>query len=50
MRIVPGAKSLGELNSPIVASTFFNAVHLFPKDIMFTYEGAKLVSCHGTIF
>jgi len=30
-----------------VASTFFSAVHLFPKDLMSEHGGAKLVSCPG---
>ena len=28
-----------------VASTFFNTVHLLPKDLRFEHGGAKLVSC-----
>jgi len=30
-----------------VASTFFNTVHLLPKDPRFEHGGAKLVSCPG---
>jgi len=30
-----------------VATTFFNIVHLLPKDLRFEHEGAKLVSCPG---
>jgi len=28
-----------------VTSTFFNTVHLLPKDLRFEYGGAKLASC-----
>jgi len=31
----------------IVASTFFNAVHLLPKELRFEYGGAKPVYCPG---
>jgi len=30
-----------------VTSTFFNTVHLFPKDLRFEHGGAKLASCPG---
>jgi len=30
-----------------VTSTFFNAVHLLPKDLKFEHDGAKLASCPG---
>jgi len=30
-----------------VESTFFNTIHLLPKDLMFEHGGAKLVSCPG---
>ena len=30
-----------------VASTFFNTVHLLPKDLRFEHWGAKLASCPG---
>jgi len=30
-----------------VTSTFFNSVHLLPKDLRFKYGGAKLASCPG---
>jgi len=30
-----------------VASTFFNAVYLLPKDLRFEHGGAKLASCPG---
>jgi len=30
-----------------VASSFFNRVHLLPKDLMFEHGGAKLASCPG---
>jgi len=42
-RITAGApKSLNN-----IASTFFNAVYLLPKDLRFEHGGAKLVSCRG---
>ena len=28
-----------------VTSTFFNAVHLLPKDLKFEHDGAKIASC-----
>jgi len=31
----------------IVTSTFFNTVHLLPKDLRFEHGGAKLASCPG---
>jgi len=38
----------GALKSPNSAtSSFFNTVHLFPKDLKFEHGGAKLVSCPG---
>jgi len=38
----------GALNSPnIVASSFFNTVHLLPKDPRFERGDAKLASCPG---
>jgi len=45
----PGVKSLREPpKSPNnVTSTFFNTVHLRPKDLRFEHKGAKLVSCSG---
>jgi len=44
-----GAKSLWVApKSPNnVTSTFFNAVHLLPKDLSFEHGGAKLASCPG---
>jgi len=30
-----------------VTSTFFNTVHLLPKDLSFEHGGAKLASCPG---
>ena len=30
-----------------ITSTFFNAVHLLPKDLRFEHRGAKLASCPG---
>jgi len=32
-----------------ITSTFFNTVHLFPKDLRFEHGGAKLASYPGTI-
>jgi len=42
-----GAESLrGALKTPNnVASTFFKAVHLLPKDLRLKHGGAKLASC-----
>jgi len=41
-----GTKSLrGTPNN--VTSTFFNSIHLHPKDLRFEHEGAKLASCTG---
>jgi len=40
---LPGAPK----NSSIVTSTFFNAVHLLPKDLRFEHGGAKHASCPG---
>jgi len=43
-----GAKSLRAPPSPNnVTSTFFNAVHLLPKDLNCEHGGAKLASCPG---
>ena len=45
---VPSNKSLGALKSPYnVAGTFFNTLHLLPKDLRFEHGGAELVSCPG---
>ena len=43
----PGTEWLrGALKRPInVTCTFFNTVHLLPKDLRFEYGGAKLASC-----
>ena len=30
-----------------VTSTFFNTVHLLPKDLGFEHGGAKVASCYG---
>jgi len=39
------------LNAPkspnIITSTFFNTIHLLPKDIRFEHGGAKLTYCPG---
>jgi len=32
-----------------VTSTFFNTVHLLPKDLRFKHGGAKLAYCPGAI-
>jgi len=47
--LVPAVPNqLGAPKSPDnVVSTFFNAVHLLPKDLTIEYWGAKLVSCPG---
>jgi len=44
-----GAKSLRvALKSPNnVTNTFFNAVHLLPKDLRFKHGDAKLTPCPG---
>jgi len=44
-----GAESLrgAPKSSSNVTSTFFNAVHLLPKDFSFEHGGAKLASCPG---
>jgi len=34
-------------NPNSVTRTFFNAVHLLPKDLRFEYGGAKLAFCPG---
>jgi len=46
---MPGRRITGGVpKSPSnVASFFFNAVHLLPKDLRFKYGSAKLVSCPG---
>jgi len=31
----------------VKSSTFFNTVHLLPKDLSFEHGGAKLASCPG---
>ena len=45
----PGTESLwAPPKSPNnVTSTFFNAVHLLPKDLRFEHGGTKLASCPG---
>jgi len=45
----PGAESLrGAPKSPNnVISTFFNTVHLLPKDLRFEHGSTKLASCPG---
>ena len=35
----------GAENSNIIASAFFNTVHLLPKDVRFKHGGAKTASC-----
>ena len=42
-RIIGGRRKVTKMLQ--LASTFFNTVHLLPKDIKFEYGGAKLVSC-----
>jgi len=44
-----GAKSLrgARVRPNNMERTFFNTVHLLPKDLMFKNVGAKLVSCPG---
>jgi len=44
-----GAKSLrgAPKSTNNVTNTFFDTVHLLPKDLRFEHEGAKLASCPG---
>jgi len=45
----PGSESLrgAPKSSNNVTSTFFNTVHLLPKDVRFEHGDAKLASCSG---